>query len=206
MKRVPQYEGAAMLSNCRPMTEPEFAAFLQAHEERWELVDGAPIMMVRTTQRHRDIVANILAALHDQLRGTGCRPACSRTGVQTGTATIRYPDLVVHIGPLEDSAMYATTPALVIEILSPSQDLFDTHQRVSEYRSVPDITCVLLIDPDAPRAILHQRDDAGWHDSLYDGLDQIVEFPGIAAAVPLRDVYDGLEFSHRVDGIRGNRC
>jgi len=195
-----------MLSNHRPMTEPEFAAFLQARENRWELIDGEPVMMAPTTQRHRDLVANILASLHGQLRGTRCRPTYSKTGIRTGTATIRYPDLVVDSGPLEDSAMYATTPARVIEILSPSRDPFDTHQRVSEYRSVPDIACVLLIDPDAPRAILHRRDDAGWHDSLYDGLDQIVEFPGIGAAVPLRDVYDGLEFSHRVDGIRGSRC
>jgi Uma2 family endonuclease len=166
MRRVPQYEGTAMLSNRRPMTEPEFASFLQAHEERWELVDGAPIMMVRTTQRHRDIAANVLAALHVQLRGTGYRPTCARTGVRTGETTIRYPDLVVDCGPRVDQAMCTTAPALVCEVLSSSRDPFDTHLRVSEYRTSRDIVCILLIDPDAPRAILHQRNDAGWHDSL----------------------------------------
>lgn len=162
--------------------------------------------MVRTTQRHRDIVANILAALHAQLRGTGCRPTCARTGVRTGEATIRYPDIVVDCGAREDHGMCATSPVLVCEVLSPARALFDTHQRVSEYKADPDIACILLIDPDAPRAILHRRDDAGWHGSLYDGLDWIVEFPEIGAAVPSHDVYDGLEFSHRVDGIRGSRC
>jgi len=188
------------------MTEPEFANFLRTREERWELADGAPVMMVRTTQRHRDIVANILASLHGQLRETRCRPTCSSTGVRTREATIRYPDLVVDRGPRADQDMCATAAILVCEVLSPAHDPFDTHQRASEYRTSQDIACVLLIDPDAPRAILHRRDDAGWHDSVYNGLDQIVEFPGIGAAVPLCDIFDGLEFSHRVDGIRGSRC
>ena len=188
------------------MTETEFAAFLQARDERWELIHGQPVMMAPTTQRHADIVANILAALHHQLRGTGCRPTCSRTGVRTGEATIRYPDLVMDSGPRADQATCATTPIVVIEVLSPSRDPFDAHQRVSEYRSVPDIACVVLIDPDAPRAILHRRDDAGWHDSLYDRLDQVVECPGIGAAVSLRDVYDGCEFDQPDANLRGRPC
>lgn len=188
------------------MTETEFAAFLQARDERWELLDGAPIMMVRTTQRHRDIVTNILAALHTQLRGTRCRPTCSRTGVRTGAGTIRYPDLVVDCGSRDDDEMRATSPVLVCEVLSPARDPFDTHLRVLEYKTHSDIACILLINPDAPGAILHRRDDAGWHDSLYDGLKQIVEFPGIGAAVPLRDVYDGCEFNQPDANLRGRPC
>jgi Uma2 family endonuclease len=188
------------------LTEPAFFAFIAGREERWELIDGEPVMMAPTTQRHANIVANVLATLHGQLRGTGCRPTCSRTGVRTGAGTIRYPDLVVDCGHRHDHEMCATSPALVCEVLSSSRNPFDTHLRVLEYRAVPDIACILLIAPDEPRAILHRRDDAGWHDSLYDGLDQVVEFPGIGAAVPLRDIYDGLEFSHRCDNIRGRSC
>ena len=117
------------------MTETEFAAFLQARDERWELLDGAPIMMVRTTQRHRDLVANILASLHGQLRGTRCRATCARTGVRTGVGTIRHPDLVVDRGPREDQAICATGPVLVSEVLSQSRDPFDTHVRVLEYKT-----------------------------------------------------------------------
>lgn len=188
------------------MTEPGFASFLQAHEERWELVDGVPIMMVRTTQRHRDIAANVLAALHVQLRGTGYRPTCARTGVRTGETTIRYPDLVVDCGPRVDQAMCATGPTLVIEILSPARDPFDTHLRVLEYRAVPDIACILLIDPDEPHAILHRRNDAGWCDHLSIGLDQVVNITEVGATVPLRDVYDGLEFTQPDDTLRGRLC
>ena len=97
--------------------------------DRWRAGDMAP-----TTRRHRGIVANILAALHTQLHGTGHRPTCSRTGVRTGAATIRYPVLVVDFGRRDDHGMCAATPVLVIKVLSASGDPFDTHQRVSEYK------------------------------------------------------------------------
>jgi Uma2 family endonuclease len=206
MRRVPQYEGAAMLSNHHPMTEPEFATFLQAREKRWELIDGEPVMMAPTTQRHRDVAANILASLHRQLRGTGCRPTASGIGVQTRSTTIRYPDLVVDCGPREDQAMCATSPVLVCEVLSPSRDRFDTHLRVSEYKAHRDIAYIILIDPDAPRAMLHRRDGARWHDRLYAGLDQVVDISEIGTAVPLRDIYDGLEFGCPDENLGGRSC
>jgi Uma2 family endonuclease len=102
--------------------------------------------------------------------------------------------------------MCATAPSLLIEVLSSSRDPFDTHLRVPEYKNHRDITYIILIDPDTPRAILHQRGDAGWCDHLSIGLDQVVDITEVGTTVPLRDVYDGLEFTHRVDGIRGSRC
>ena len=188
------------------MTEPEFNAFLQAREKRWELLDGAPIMIVRTTQRHRDLVAKILASLHRQLRGTRCRPTCSRTGVRTGAGTIRYPDLVVDCGHRHDHEMCATTPVVVCEVLSSSRNQFDTHLRVSEYRTGPDTDYILLVDPDAPRIIVHSREASRWRDRLYVGPDQRVEIPGIGASLSLRDVYDGLEVGSSDDTLWGRSC
>jgi Uma2 family endonuclease len=188
------------------LSAPAFFALIAGRDRRWELVDGQPVMMAPTTQRHADIVANTLAALHHQLRGTGCRPTCSRTGVRTGEATIRYPDIVVDCGARDDHGMCATSPVLLCELLSPARDLFDTHQRVSEYRAVQDIACIVLIDPEAPRAIIHRRDGAGWRDHLHAGLDQIVDISELGATLVLRDVYDGCGFDHPDDTRRGCPC
>lgn len=188
------------------LTEPAFFALIAEREERWELIDGQPVMMAPTTQRHRDLVANVLATLHGQLRGTGCRPTCSRTGVRTGAGTIRYPDLVVDCGHRHDHEMCATTPVVVCEVLSSSRNPFDTQLRVSEYRTVPDIACVILVDPEVPRAIIHRRDGAGWRDHLHAGLDQIVDLPEIGAGLALREVYVGLEVSHTHEGPRRRPC
>lgn len=195
-----------MLSNHRPMTEPEIAAFLQARENRWELIDGEPVMMAPTSQRHAYIVANILCALYAQRGGTRCRPTCARTGVRTGEATIRYPDIVVDCGARDDHKTCATTPVLVIEVVSPARDRFDSHLRVSDYKAHPDIAYIILIDPDAPRAITHRRDGAGWRDHLHAGLDQIVDIPEIGAGLALHEVYVGLEVSHTHAGPRRRPC
>jgi hypothetical protein len=54
--------------------------------------------------------------------------------------------------------------------------------------------------------IAHLRDGAGWCDRFHAGPDQIVALPKIGATLALCDIYDGLEFSHTVDGIRGSTC
>ena len=188
------------------LTEPAFFALIAGCDGRWELVDGQPVMMAPTNQRHADIVANILASLHEQLRGDKYRPTCARTGVRTGEATIRDPDIVVDCGTRDDHGMCATSPVLVCEVLSSSRDPFDTHLRVSEYRTVPDIACVILIDPEVPRAIIHRRDGTGWPDHLHAGLDQIVALPEIGTGLALREVYVGLEVSHTFDGFWERPC
>lgn len=188
------------------LSAPAFFALIAERDMRWELIDGEPVMIAPTTLRHANIAANVLAALHEQLCGTGCRPTCSRTGVRTGGATIRYPDVVVDCGAREDHGMCATRPVLLCEVLSPARDPFDTHQRVSEYRAVPDIASVVLIDPHARRAIIHRRDSAGWRDDLHAGLDQIVDIQEIGGGVALSDVYAGLEVSHTHEGPRRRPC
>lgn len=190
----------------QPISVPAFFALIAGRDGRWELIDGELVMMEPTTQRHANIVANVLAALHVQLRGTGYWTTCARTGVRTGETTIRYPDLVVDCGPRVDQAMCATAPALVIEVLSLARDPFDTHLRILEYKTHSDIACIVLIDPDTPRAIIHRRDGAGWRDHLHAGLDQIVALPGIGAGLVLREVYVGLEASHTHGGPRRRPC
>ena len=116
------------------MTEDEFFDFVQARDEKWELINGEPVMMAGANQRHQDIAANTLTSLHTQLRGKKCRPTAADTGVPTINGTIRYPDIVVDCGKRDDQSMRATAPTLVIEILSPSTRGFDSHKKVMEYK------------------------------------------------------------------------
>lgn len=68
---------------------PAFFALSASREARSELIDDQTVMTASTTLRHWGLVANIQASLHGQLRGTGCQPTCSKTGVQTKETTIR---------------------------------------------------------------------------------------------------------------------
>jgi Uma2 family endonuclease len=180
------------------MTEDEFFEFAQARDEKWELVDGEPMMMAGANQRHQDIAANTLSSLHTQLRGKQCRPTAADTGVPTVNGNIRYPDVVVDCGQRDDQAMRATAPTLVIEVLSPSTRGFDSHRKVAEYKSHPDVKYILLIDTNNACSLLHFRDDRGWDEVIYDSLDDIIGFPEIGASLALSDIYYGLEFKPKL--------
>jgi len=175
------------------VSEDEFFEFLKTAEGRWELVDGEISMMAGANQRHQEIVMNTAASLHTQLRGSQCRPTTADTAVKTN-GNIRYPDVVVDCGQRNDQSMWATTPTLVIEVLSPSTRLFDSHKKLNEYKSHPDISYVLLVDADLARALLHYREGEGWRERVFESLNDVIAFPEIEASLALNDVYYGLEF------------
>jgi Uma2 family endonuclease len=186
---------------------PEFFTFLSVSQDKWELVDGVPIMMAGATQRHQDVAANLLASLHQRLRGSGCRPTGSDTGVLTGDTSVRYPDLVVDCGPRYDDSMHATKPTVVIEVLSPSTRGFDSHLKLIEYKGNTDISQVLLVDTVTPRVLVHLRDGEVWREEILTGLKGVIDLPDIRTELPMADVYDGIDFGPRlVDGAPCERC
>lgn len=180
------------------MTEAEFFEFVQTQDEKWELINGEPMMMAGANQRHQDIAANTLTSLHSQLRGKKCRPTAADTGVPTINGSVRYPDVVVDCGKRDDQAMRATAPTLVIEVLSPSTRGFDSHKKVIEYKSHPDIKYILLIDTNNACSLLHVRDGEGWGEVMYDSLDDVIDFPEIGATLALSDIYYGLDLKPKL--------
>ena len=186
------------------MSDDEFFEFVQTADGRFELIDGEPVMMAGANQRHQAVVMNTAGSLHAQLRGRRCRPTTADTAVLTIGGNVRYPDVVVDCGQRNDQAMRATTPTLVIEVLSQSTRLFDSHKKVNEYKSHPDIKYILLVDTDNACSLLHYREGDGWQEVVYNSLDDVIEFPEIGASLALRDIYDGLEFKPKL--VRAKVC
>ena len=178
-----------------PWTEAEFFAWLQRRDTRHELVDGAPRAMVGASQRHDRIVMNLLLALGTRLRGSPCRTGTSDTAVRIPNRNIRYPDAVVDCGRFDEAAMTASEPTLVAEVFSPSTALFDQTEKLEEYRSVPGLRHILMIDPDQPRLRLHTRGaDGQWGSEPHAGLASEVPIPVLGLALPLAELYEGLSF------------
>jgi Uma2 family endonuclease len=154
--------------------------------------------MTGVNRRHDRIVVNALGSLINQLRGQPCRPFTSETAIRIPAGNIRYPDLGVDCGRPDDLSMAAAKPALVVEVLSPSTSQIDRTIKLNEYKTVPAVTYILLIDPDKPHTHLHTRmSDGTWRDHEEAGEGGVVQLPAIAAALAHADVYDGITFRHR---------
>ena len=86
---------------------------------------------------------------------------------------------------------------LVVEVLSASTGDFDPFQKLEEYKTVPSLRHVVIVNPDEPQ-VIHWRRPEGqpWDYRLVEGLDAAFELPDLTLA--LADLYEGLEFRPRL--------
>lgn len=179
----------------RRMTADEFLEWDQFQADRHELVDGLPVAMVGARRGHDQIVVNAIMEVGGQLRGGPCRVFTGDTAVRIPAGNVRRPDLGVDCGRFEVSATAADSPALVVEVLSPSTREFDMFGKLDEYKTVATLTHIILVDPDAPQVTHWSRTAAQtWTHETIEGLEARVELTGLGVSLPLRALYAGLEF------------
>jgi Uma2 family endonuclease len=186
----------------RRMTPEEFYAWQEPMDEKYELVDGYPVprcpdieMMTGASRRHDRILVNIISILRSQLRGTSCRPFTADTAVRTLPGTRRRPDVGVECGRMEDDSFEAGEVRLLVEVLSPSTREFNHYGKLEEYKSIPTMLHVLLVEPNAPQiGVWSRADDIVWRYSEFEGLEATISLDSPAVRLALAEVYADLSF------------
>jgi Uma2 family endonuclease len=183
----------------RQWTIEEFFAWQEKQPERYELVDGFPArMMAGAKNVHDDIVVNVLAELRNQLRGGGCRPFTGDGSIETKPGQIRRPDVGVDCGQRDPNATKATSPRVIVEVLSPTTRDFDTIGKLEEYKLVESLERIVVIEPNAPEVTIWVRGtDRSWRKAICRGLDYEIDMPEIGVTLALLEIYDGVEFPAR---------
>jgi Uma2 family endonuclease len=120
------------------MSVSDYLAFEQESEIRHELVDGYLYAMTGASDRHEEIAANLLAAIHQHLEGTGCRVYGSNLKIRIGNDFL-YPDLFVHCSQDRGDTYFKTDPTLVIEVLSPNTQRYGRGDKRLAYQSLPSL-------------------------------------------------------------------
>ena len=92
----------------------------------------------------------------------------------------------------------ATSPRVVVEVLSPTTRDFDTIGKLDEYRLIESLERIVVVEPNAPEVIVWARGvDRSWRKAIRRGLDQEIDMPEIGATLALAEIYDGVEFPAR---------
>ena len=185
--------------NLRCLSADEFFEWQAKQDRLYELVDGVPVlplkMMTGASQAHDRVVVNIIASLHRQLRGTGCRPTTDDLAVRIPSGNIRRPDVTVEYGESGPREMVVREPRVVVEVLSPSTMSFDRFRKVEEYKLVHTLVHIPLVDTEQPRITVLGRSEGGnWNVSESAGLDATIDLSEISASLSLTDIYEGVVF------------
>ena len=117
-----------------------------------ELDNGVIRIMAGGTAAHARMQANTMLALGIALRGSGCRAYGPDMGLRIHGMSIRYPDISVYCGKdseIFDSQKAFTDPVVLVEVLSPSTVALDQGTKLNEYRDLPSVQTILLIDSEA---------------------------------------------------------
>src|SRR5882672_12134276 len=108
----------------RAMSLREFLAWEREQPERYEFADGIVTMRAGQTLGHCTITTNLLVALRQRLRGSGCRVFVTSVKI-IADETVRYPDVSVTCVAVNGKDDIVPDPVVVIEIVAPSTERID---------------------------------------------------------------------------------
>ena len=184
--------GSAVRQDSLRVSVAAFRAWLRSRpdEERWELIEGRPMMMAPPNRRHQTIVWNLVYLLKMALADHDpTLEAYHDIGVNIVSAVPYDPEPDVAVIREAESAdpRYADRFYLVAEVLSDSdRDVIDLKREV--YRAHPTCTCILLIRQDRAEIVVEQRTADGWHSQVLHADDDLV-LPAFGLSCPVGEVY-----------------
>ncbi len=164
----------------RRITVDQFFAEVGETEERLELIDGEVWQMAGGSRQHAAAGVRLVATLFAKLAGNACQPFGSDMAVELDAYNFRYPDAALYcdprdLGPEAANQHRLRFPRVVFEILSPSTARRDRAIKVAEYKALPSVAAVVLIDLATRTIELHERTGpAAWTQREVAGGDDLV--------------------------------
>jgi len=191
----------------RLLSAEEYLSLESTADVRHEFHDGEMFAMGGGTLWHNLIKDNVAHSIRNRIEGRGFRVVTSDQRVKVdATGLYTYPDVVVFCGAatMEDGIHHTlTNPLLIVEVLSESTEKYDRGIKFGHYRRMATLREYVLIAQDrlSVEVFLRQTgetDPAGtgdhWMLSTAASPGASIHLGTLGIAVPLAELYDGVEF------------
>ena len=177
-----------------PMTVEEYFSFTETRpdNEKWELIDGEPILNASPSGFHQKILWNLNIALGAiERRQPQPWEAIPGIGLRISDTSLPEPDVfILPAGTIRrDPYSRETREALVVfEILSPSTAERDLRWKRTADMSLPSLSHYVVIAQDAVDIVVFAR-EAGFAERHLRSLNQSLELPTLGISLPLAEIY-----------------
>lgn len=127
--------------------------------ERYELVNGEPILLARDRIKHNQTKLRVWEALRDEVRDnlTDYTVFIDGIAVSKGPKNYRLPDVVVHQGDYDPESSMAGMPIVLVEVVSKSSEERDVHAKLRDYFAIESVQHYLIIYGDERYLVHHRR-------------------------------------------------
>ena len=195
------------------LTPEEYIAFERkalpdAEIIRHEYINGELIAMSGASREHNLITGNIFGELRTFLRGSECETYANEMRVSTPTTTSYfYPDVVVVCEePRFEDDVFDTllNPIILVEVLSPSTEVYDRREKFAHYRHLASLQEYVLVSQDQVRVEHYRREEKqetppvtgkDWIFTDFQELEESLLLTSIQCELPLQEIYERVLFS-----------
>jgi Uma2 family endonuclease len=170
-------------------------------EIRHEFVYGEIFAMAGTSDRHNRIAGNIFSRIDNHLGNSRFETFIESVKLKADEQTFYYPDVMVACDKQPKSAYYREEPILLVEILSPSIERTDRHEKLAVYKNIPSLREYLIVSQDKIYVEVHRRinDGENWQTEIYDEIDAEILLDSIDFSLTLAEIYRRVNFQNSTD-------
>lgn len=189
------------------ITEAEYLAKDEANGFRSEFYKGEMFAMAGGSASHNRIIENLSIRVGGKLWGSECQTLSSDQRVKVvATGLNTFPDFLIVCGKPEYTAAgkhTLTNPKILVEVLSPSNELYDRSTKFEHFKKIPTLSEYILVAQDRPfiESFVRQPDQT-WLYRAFEGLDQEFQLASIGISLPMSEIFARVEFETSNDMLR----
>jgi Uma2 family endonuclease len=175
-----------------PMTLEDFLAFTQTRpdDEKWELIDGEPVLNASPSYGHQKIVQNLAFALEAASRQPRrVWEVLPGLGLRLSDTQVPVPDVLVRPKTIIQGN-YCDDVIVAFEVLSPSTTDRDLRWKRGAYAALPSLLNYVVIAQDKIEIVSFDRAN-GWQERRLGNPDDSLDLPAIGVSLPLAELYRG---------------
>ncbi|HUY78994.1 MAG TPA: Uma2 family endonuclease [Ktedonobacterales bacterium] len=182
-------------------TTPDEYLQLDRHSPvRHEYVDGHAYALAGGSLNHSAICIKLGVLLYPLLRGTACRVYNSDARVRLSATRYVYPDLTISCAPQDQGETdLLTAPRVVIEVLSPSTEVYDRGDKFAYYRACATVNEYALVASDRQAVQVYRRppelqtpaapqEELPWEVQTY-APGEMIALTSIGVQLPFDEIY-----------------
>jgi len=175
------------------ITETDYLKLERQAANKSEYYKGEIFAMAGATKEHNKIVASIIGALSQHLKGKKCSYFPSDLRVHNNyNGFYTYPDVTIVCGEeeyLDDKFDTLLNPTVIFEVLSAATEDYDRGTKFKLYRSIPSLQNYVLVSSTEYAAEVYRRSGDKWILSTAKDKGNYIHISAINYDLPLSDVY-----------------
>lgn len=206
---------AAAARKPSPWTIERFRSWIESRpeEERWELIEGAAILMPRPTLAHQRIASRLQRFLGDALEVHDPKHlALQRIALDLRPEVQNFqavPDVAVVDAEFEAGERYAGRFHLAAEVISSTDNRKEreddevwVEKKRGAYRQHLSCGCVLLIEQERFEVRLDLRTKTGWASRTLRDPEDLIHIPEFGLRCRVADLYRGTPLERQLHARR----